>query len=205
MRFKRKGKFSAAFTLVEVMVTLTVSGIVLGASMTFLVSASNFAAYNEGKLLVNKDIRKFTSQLSDYATYSNLFVIYKSFTDRTVVDDGGSGDFLVLGFVDENDPNLYTQIIGFYRSATTDEEGPVRKFSISYNTPQDSLIADLLPAESTFSDHEEIVELSRGLSDGHLFHNYFGRSVTVQGQILHQGSTLNRATNTYNFTISPRG
>ncbi|EDY81931.1 prepilin-type N-terminal cleavage/methylation domain protein [Verrucomicrobiia bacterium DG1235] len=194
-----------AFTLVEVMVTTVVFGVVMGAVMSFLISSANFTAYNEGKLLVNRDIRKFTSELSDFATYSNFFVIYKSFTDRTVIDDGGSGDFLVLAFVDDDNPSLYTAVIGFYRSATEDTEGPVRKFAISYNTPQDELLADLLPAASTNGTHEEIIELSKGLSDGRLFYNFFNRSITIQGEILHQGSNLKRATNTYNFTVSPRG
>lgn len=200
-----KGSRKKAFSLVEIMVTTVVFGVLMGTVMSFLISSSNFAAYNEGKLLVNRDIRKFTSELSDYATYSNFFVIYESFTDRTVVDDGHSGDFLVLAFVDDDNPNLYTAIIGFYRAATDQTEGPVRRFKIRYDTPQNETLANLLPDPSTLNNHEEIIELSKGLSDGQLFYNFFNRSITVQGEILHQGSNLKRATNTYNFTVSPRG
>lgn len=194
-----------AFSLAEVMVTTVVAGLIMGATMSFLLSASNFTAYNEGKLMVNHDIRKFTSQLSDYATYSNHFVIYKSYTDRTRMTDGQSGDFLVLEFVDDDDPTLYTGLIGFYRSATDTTEGPVKKFIIEYDEPQDELLEDLLPSTSSSNGHDEIIELSKGLSDGRLFHNFYGRSITVQGEILHHGSNLKRASNTYNFTVSPRG
>lgn len=187
------------------MVTTVVSGIIMGAVMSFLLSTANFTAYNEGKLLVNRDIRKFTSELSDNATYSNFFVIYESFTNRTRVDDGGSGDFLVLAFVDDDDPTLYTEVIGFYRSATGDTEGPVMRFNEKFNSPQASLLEDLLPAAGTLGTHDEIIELSKGLSDGQLFYNFFNRSITVQGEILHHGSNLKKATNTYNFTVSPRG
>lgn len=187
------------------MVTTLVMGVVMATATSFLLSSTNSAAYNEGKLLVNRDIRKFTSELSDYATYSNYFVIYKSFADRTVVDEGGSGDFLVLAFVDEDDPTLFTAVIGFYRSATQNTEGPVQKFAIRYDTPSNSDLEDLLPAPETAGSHQEVIELSKGLSNGRLFYNFFNRSITVQGEILHRGSNLKRATNTYNFTVSPRG
>lgn len=194
-----------AFTLTEVMVTTVVFGVIMSAAMSFLVSTANFTSYNEGKLMVNHDIRKFTSELSDNATYSNFFVIYESFTNRTVIDDGESGDFLVLAFVDDDNPSLYTAIIGFYRAATADSEGPVMRFSTLFDEPQNDTLENLLPAVSSIGNHNEIIELSKGLSDGQLFYNFFNRSITVQGEILHQGSNLKRATNTYNFTVSPRG
>lgn len=187
------------------MITTVVFGVIMGVVMNFLISSANFAAYNEGKLLVNHDIRKFTSELSDNATYANFFVIYESFANRTRVDDGGSGDFLVLAFVDEDDPSLYTKLIGFYRSATAATEGPVMHFDLEFATPQANSIENLLPSDNSSGTHEEIIELSKGLSDGQLFYNFFNRSITVQGEILHHGSNLKRATNTYNFTVSPRG
>lgn len=201
----RKQSSRRGFSLAEVLVTTVAFGIVMGATMSFLISGTNFASYNEGKLLVNRDIRKFTSELSDHATYSNFFVIYRSFTDRAVIDDGESGDFLVLAFVDDDNPSLYTAVIGFYRAATATTEGPVRKFAYRFDTPTAGPLEDLLPPTSSNGSHPEIVELSKGLSDGRLFYNYFNRSITVQGEILHQGSNLKRATNTYNFSISPRG
>lgn len=205
MRGIAKRARKRAFTLLEVMVTTAVFTLVMGAIMSFLVSSTNSAAYNEGKLLVNRDIRKFTSELSDHATYANFFVIYKSFSDRTRVDEGGSGDFLVLGFVDDDDPTAYTAVIGFYRAATESSEGPVMRFATRYETPQHVQLEDLLPAPTSVGSHREIIELSKGLSDGRLFYNFFNRSITVQGEILHHGSNLKRATNTYNFTVSPRG
>lgn len=195
-----------AFTLVEVLVTTVAGGLILGAAMTFLVSAANFTAYNQGKLMVNHDIRKFTSELSDNATYATQGLIYPTFTDRSkIVDQDESGDFLVLTFEDEDQPERYNKIIGYYRAATATNEGPVMKFSIEYETPQEGPIVDLLPALSTLGTHEEIIELSKGLSDGKLFFNFYDRSITIQGEILHNGSNLKRATNTYNFTVSPRG
>ncbi|MBD5778184.1 prepilin-type N-terminal cleavage/methylation domain-containing protein [Pelagicoccus sp. NFK12] len=193
------------FTLAELLISLGVFSIVMAIAMTFLVNGANFAAYNEGKLLINRDIRKFTSELSDHATYSNYFKIFKSFEDRTVVDEGGSGDFLVLAFVDPAAPSKFTQLIGYYRSATPTTEGPVQKFSLSFDPPSDEYLEDLLPDIDTAGSHPEVIELSKGLSDQRLFYNFFNRSITVQGEIIHEGSLKKQATNTYNFTVSPRG
>lgn len=202
---QKKQSLKRAFTLAEVMITTVVFGIVMSAALSFLLSTANFTAYNGGKLLVNHDIRKFTNELSDSATYSNFFVIYDSFQHRNVVDEGGSGDFLVLAFVDENDPALYTSLVGFYRSANPGQEGPVMRFETTFSTPQNETLENLLPAWNTNGTHEQIIELSNGLSNGQLFYNFFNRSITIQGEILHHGSNLKRATNTYNFTVSPRG
>ena len=68
-----------------------------------------------------------------------------------------------------------------------------------YNT-----IESLIPAISTVGTHETIVELSEGLADGKLFYNFRERSIMVNGQIYH-GNDYKRVTDTYNFTISPRG
>jgi hypothetical protein len=50
-----------------------------------------------------------------------------------------------------------------------------------------------------------VIELSKGLSNGKLFYNYYDRSIMVRGEIIHRGTATRRATNTYNFTVTPRG
>lgn len=200
-----KHRSKSGFTLVELIVTTAVFTITMGGILSYLLSSSNFASYNEGKLLVNRDIRKFTSELSDYATYSNYFKIYDTFRDRNEMNDGQSGDFLVLGFIDTKDPSKTKTLIGFYRSATDSEEGPVQKFTLEFEPSSEEPLEKLLPSVSSAGSHTEVIELSRGLSDGKLFYNFFDRSITVQGEILHRGNNFKRATNTYNFTVSPRG
>ncbi len=195
----------SGFTLAELLISIGVFAIVMSIAAGLLVNGANYAAYNEGKLLINRDIRKFTSELSDHATYSNYFKIYKSFSERTIVDEGGSGDFLVLAFVDPDAPSKYTGIIGYYRSATPTTEGPVQKFSLSFDPPREDALEDLLPGASTEGSHSEVIELSKGLSNQRLFYNFFNRSITVQGELIHDGNLRKQATNTYNFTVSPRG
>ncbi|MDF3059513.1 MAG: hypothetical protein K0R17_3728, partial [Rariglobus sp.] len=67
----------------------------------------------------------------------------------------------------------------------------------------------LLPATSTAQTNEEVIELSKNIGTEQLFYNFYGRSVMVKCDIIHRTNTgknrYERATNTYNFTISPRG
>ncbi|HTB62302.1 MAG TPA: hypothetical protein VK737_01835 [Opitutales bacterium] len=67
-------------------------------------------------------------------------------------------------------------------------------------------IEALLPNSSaaTIASHPIVVQLAQGLADGCLFHNFWGKSVMINGQIV-QGNNYVSASNTYNFTISPRG
>jgi len=64
----------------------------------------------------------------------------------------------------------------------------------------------LLPADSptVIATHPIVVQLAKGLADGCLFHNFWGKSVMINGQIV-QGDNYMSASDTYNFTISPRG
>lgn len=216
-----------AFTLPEVLTTLGVSGFVLMAALAFLFMGLNIFSFDVGKNLVNRDIRTFTSELADNATYANYFQIYPNFTTRTTtttvsgapvtlpanVEDKQTGDMLVLVFKDPANVDLVNRVVGYYRAPTdpgrADSLGPVRKFDLRINPASSAPIHTLLPAASTYSTNEEVIEMSKGLANGRLFYNVRGKSVMVNGQIIHRGGTKNtryeRATNTYNFTISPRG
>jgi len=191
--------------MIEVLVSVLIFSLVVAGIMRFFIQGWNFASYNTGKLGVNSDVRDFTTELSENATFANFFIVYNSFTDRTELNDAFSGDFLVLVYRDPNDRDKTERLVGYYRSALPNTEGPVRKFDIAFSPSSDAEIPTLLPATSTIDSHGEVIEISKGLANGQLFYNFFDRSVMVRGEILHYGSTSKRATNTYNFTVSPRG
>ncbi len=67
-------------------------------------------------------------------------------------------------------------------------------------------IEALLPGDSrtTIDTHKIVVQLAQGLDNGLLFHNFWGKSVMINGKIMH-GNNAVSATDTYNFTVSPRG
>ncbi len=225
------------YTLVEVLVASTLLGLVSVGVFSFFLQALNIYHYETGKLLVNRDIRNFTNEISSSATSANDFLIFPSYNNLTrdvssvasmismdgedpvyaysasVVDtsvnDGVSGDCLVLIFKDpENDRNV-SRLVGYFRAPANasdpNSEGPVRKFDIDF-TPSSSLpVWQLIPSITNPAAFGEVIELSKGLSNGRLFYNFYDRSIIIKGEIIHRGSLIRRATNTYNFTISPRG
>lgn len=62
----------------------------------------------------------------------------------------------------------------------------------------------LYPERSVLESAPEVMEFSVGLANGRLFYNHNDRSIMVNGKIVH-GNVAKRVTDTYNFTISPRG
>ena len=213
------------FTLVEMMVALAIMGLAAVGILRFLIQGLNIYHYDQGRITVNKDIRSFTEELTTNAVYSNYFRIYPNFSSRsnTVgsvttdawVNDGQSGDFLLLIFADTDATTGKTTInrlIGYYRVPTAaGQSGPVRKFDVAISpavdptvTPIYSILNTNVPT-STANTNRQVLQLAQGLSNGTLFYNFYDRSVMVKGQIIEQGDQRRRAINTYNFTVSPRG
>ncbi|MCH6256566.1 prepilin-type N-terminal cleavage/methylation domain-containing protein [Puniceicoccaceae bacterium K14] len=196
-----------AFTLTELVVAMSILGVLSIALTSFYIKGVNQTYFDVGKQLVNKDIRNFTTELSDSAVHANYFIIYDSFQTRDQQDEGSSGDFLLLVYNDPDDDQKIERTIGFYRSSSSNVEGPVLTFNTTHDTSvvTQAELSALIPDASTFGAHQEVIELSKGLADGKLFFNFFNKSIVVRGEIIHQGDNTRNATNTYNFTISPRG
>jgi hypothetical protein len=136
--------------MTELMIALTVLGVVMAGVVTFTYQALNTYAYDSGRLLVNHDMRKFTGDMATDSVYSNYFRIYPNFSHRTdtvagvttdaAVRDGLSGDFLVLAFTDTDTAGVTTvnQLIGYYRDPADPLHpdtslGPVRRFDVTIN------------------------------------------------------------------------
>jgi prepilin-type N-terminal cleavage/methylation domain-containing protein len=205
------------FTLVELLVTIGLIGLVTVGLLRFTIQALNVYYYDSGRLLVNKDVRTFTTDLASDAVASNYFRIYPDYQTRTTpVTDGYSGEFLVLIFTDSivsTGATTITRLIGYYRDPVdlTDPTslGPVRKFDVSIATADQSkdlpaLLTQYAPTSAAHSN-PVVIQLAQGLSDGNLFYDYYDRSVMIRGQIVERGNQVRSAINTYNFTVSPRG
>jgi len=212
------------YTLVEMMTAVGLMSLLTLGVLRFALQTLNVYFYDTGRLMVNKDMRTFTTDLAADAVASNYFRIYPDFQTRTAaVTDGNSGDFLVLAFTDYNSTTgayIITQLVGYYRdpASTTDPAslGPVRKFNTGLpGTPGAIAVADqtkdlptllgLYAQTSTAHSNPVIIQLAQGLSDGNLFYDYYDRSIMVRGQIVEHGNQTKSAINTYNFTVSPRG
>ncbi len=63
-------------TLVEILIAASLSLIAMTVALRFVIQTLKTYQYETGKLLVNRDIRKFTTQMIDDATYANSFQIY---------------------------------------------------------------------------------------------------------------------------------
>jgi hypothetical protein len=219
-RGRRPDPRRQGMTLVEIMTVMAIMMLVVGGLLGFFIQSLNIYHYDSGKLLVNRDMRQFTAEMADNATYANYFVIYPSFTERSVTSNGvtsdmkryagESGNMLVLVFLDMTDSTKISRIVGYYRDPNENNgEAPVRKFDRTLSPSVTADVWTLIPATSTAQTNEEVIELSKNLGTQELFYNFYGRSVLVKCEIIHRTGTgknrYERATNTYNFTVSPRG
>lgn len=257
MRVRRNSRRSG-FTLVEIMIATSIFALVSVGITRVLIQVLSMYSYDTGKLLVNRDLRKFTSEMTENATYANYFRIYPSYTSisRTVdaytdpndpnqgypeavapnfVADGESGDLLLLVYKNPLDDVKISRIIYYYRVPGASDpaqeagkrvfnRGPVRKYE--WTPPDDAATQiDNLLHEIPNPDVHPIVLQSVGVmsptlvqvagsnppkyQSWGLFYNFFERSIILKGELIQTGSQLNKkntsATNTYNFTVSPRG
>lgn len=210
----RKRTRGAGFTITEIMIATGVSAFVMAGVLSFFTHFNKLGFINEQRNRINGDIRKFTAEMMNTGRQARYFVLYESNEsgDRDDVSDrrmdGNAGDFLVFVFTDPEsvvggDGDIL-RLVGYFRDAEDGEAGPVRRFDVRYGSPRDESVENLLAEPGVFNEIDEVVELSKGLADGQLFFNFHGRSVMVNGQILH-GNVAKRVTETYNFTVSTRG
>lgn len=219
---KTARKRKLGFSLPEITVALSIFSMVSGGLLSFHVQMIKGGLFSEQKNRINRDIRTVTNEFNDVAKGANYFVLYDSFdlSSRNDQDDrlfsNRSGDFVVFVFTAPNAATFGSQpverIVGYYRSpqdlGDVTNVGPVMKFDTAFTTPIDigdsgsNTLEDLYPSNGDAS--QEVVELSKGLANGKMFYNFEKKSIMVNGQIYH-GLSGNRVTDTYNFTISPRG
>lgn len=217
------------FTLAEILIVLTIVGFVMIGISKLLLDTATTSFITAEKLDINADVRQFTLEMAENARAANAFFIYDSFkpSDRDQKADrlfgGASGDFLLLIYLESwpnvNSPEHITRLVGYFRKADGNSEGPVMRFEKFYHDPAvgalpgssgpyvstaDKDVEELLDDLTFNGDYRQVVQLSRGLSDGQLFNNFKNKSILVKAEIIH-GNAAKRITDTYNYTVSPRG
>lgn len=199
------------------MVATSITGMIVAATLGFFITNYKIGFVNQERNRINADMRKFTGQLIQDGRGANYFVLYRSIQSgsRDKVEDrrldGEAGDFLVFVTTEETsnltEPVRIKGIVAYYRAKETEEADElvsVRRYEETFASSRAGPLEDLLPDVSELLVANELIELSKGLADGQLFYNFWGRSVMVNGQI-HHGNVAKRVTETYNFTVSPRG
>jgi prepilin-type N-terminal cleavage/methylation domain-containing protein len=148
--FRRPGAHRG-FTLVETLMAVTIMGLASVGMISFLQQGLKIYYADRARLIINRDIRTFTSKMDSDAVTANFFCLYQDFNTRTTgspaVDgtlaDGQVGDFLVLVYTDpalaSTGVSMITDLVGYYREITdaTLNTGPVRRFAIHLSTPVD--------------------------------------------------------------------
>lgn len=212
---------SLGFTLTEIMISVSLLSVLTVLFMSVYLDASRMAFMSEGKNLINRDIRNVTQHMSRIARSSSYFALYRSFEHddrdelRDQIMEGGTGDFVVFVFQGWPKPGTKLsarpteRIVGYYRAITNpdnqSELAPVRHFDLQIpEEDQDKPLEQLIPPATLVDEFPVVVELSEGLAQGDLFFNLWNSSVMVNGKIIH-GNAAKRVTETYNFTVSPRG
>ena len=133
---KRHHPLRRGFTLVEILVAATITGIAIGLILPFFIFNLRSIFHGEQKLLINGDIRTLTNAMMENARESNYFALYQSYyaqnsttgvalsrdangdgfvneLDRQLAGD--TGDFLVLVFTRNNavyDSRFYDNVVG---------------------------------------------------------------------------------------------
>ncbi|TVP75496.1 MAG: type II secretion system protein [Puniceicoccaceae bacterium] len=213
-----KTKKSRGFTLTEIMFVSAILGLVSIVLVGFIRQTGESMNWATNKTLVVRDVRNFTTRITNEAFAANIGVVYSGFAlnERNEVgkrlESGQSGDCLVLvhraPLPQLGDPMHYTKLVIYFRQPDSDGVSPVYRAEVEFTTPQptasitlEALLASNFPTIPT--NAPVVLELSRGLASGNLFHN-LGGSFLINGEILH-GKKAREVTNTYNLTISTRG
>jgi prepilin-type N-terminal cleavage/methylation domain-containing protein len=219
------------FTLVEVMIAMSLAVLVLGFATVFFVDSLKISLGITNNLDIERSIRKVTDQISTDARDANSFVIYKTFFDeghdisgsfRNPAADyvsssyrmqaGESGNCCIFVYNGEDPtpldltPAPIERIVGYYlNDEETDEGVSIKTFDIDIATAdQYSSVEELIPDASDVSDHTVLVESANGLISGDIFYNLLGRSIIINSEIIYDLPSKTSG-GTYNFTISPRG
>lgn len=204
------------FTLGEILIATVIMVAAIAMVMNFFVEHLKASFVSDNKNLLSDQIRTFTEELSINGKDATYFRIYNSFntSDRNASNDalaaGNAGNFLLLVY--QSDPSLTTsgvrpisKIVGYFLDASSStSQGPIRKFSVSFNPASSAALETLIPAQSTSSSAHAIVPLAQGIAAQKLFYNILGQSIFVQGYFVN-GTTTRPVTQTYNFTVTPRG
>jgi type II secretory pathway pseudopilin PulG len=153
---------SGAFTLVEVMVALTICTFVVAAAATFFIESLKIYNGDYNRLNVNNDLRTFTLSMETDAAFANAFYIYDTGTNGAPalnaqdVDDyvspGESGDLVLLvnTSTDNTGTTTVNQVIAYYHPGTTanNDTSPMYR----YASPNNLGIAGITPIYALYNN-----------------------------------------------------
>jgi type II secretory pathway component PulJ len=205
---------------VELLVALSIFGMVMGALITFSRSSTRVIYESTLRLDLDRDLRLSAQRILADVNTADAFYLYRSFksSDRGAVNGSqrlgsdGSGDFLLLVY-SEPQPlttsNVYvTRLVGYFRKAdTASERGGIHRFQIDY--ADQTVRADSNPVESLLAgytydgDYPRLIPAATGGYTNGMFYNFRGKTVMISAD-LYRGASYRNSTEVLRLSASPR-
>jgi len=136
---------------------ITVMGLATIGIVAFTRQGLRMYYADRARVMINRDMRTFTTQMDQDAVQANFFRIYANFTTLTTgsgsstadafKQDGEVGDFLLLVYTDPSQASqgisIITRLVGYYREPTgttvingvTYTTGPIHRFDTDKFSP----------------------------------------------------------------------
>lgn len=194
------------------MIASTVMALVVAGMVSTFGQGSKVYYMDRARLMINRDIRTFTSSIDTDAVTANFFVLYPNFATRSTtvsgvttdaaVVNGQVGDFLVLVYTDPSQTSygvsMINRLVGYYRDVTnvTLNSGPVHRFDLTLATPVNITSAPMYTiinnaVTGTAASYPIVTQLAQGLATNAsgttvtpaLFYNFQNRSIMIDTQI----------------------
>lgn len=187
-----------AFTITEVLITLTITGLLLAAVAVQLIESSTLGLKTASTLEHVRNSRQLVTGLSSDVRSAQQVLFYPSFTDRSKeLVDGESGNYLVLRFIGAT--GTIDRTIGYYRATAGGEWRLYR-----HDSKNGDHAANVLPLTSTSGTHRVTSRAVEVAGAGGLFTRLRTGGVVVRGQFgKAPGATLGRS-DYVRFAVSTR-
>lgn len=180
-RPKNRATSPRAYSLVEIVVALTIFGLVMAAVTRQLIKSIEISVATDRVVESARSGRFLLDRLNHDVVNAQAITIYSEFTDRTTpITDTHYGNYVVMHRIDAT--GVTTRTIGYYLKATA----AGGTYALYRHDSQDGvLVPNTLPDAATSGTHRLIVQTVRlpPGTDVKLFRNWNGKGFTLRGQL----------------------
>ena len=224
----RRWNTNRGLTLLEIMVATTLTALVVLGTIVLLKQVMNATAFDENRVKLNNDMLKLTRDLTTDAVSANYFLIFPTgatsagtYSSSNSITNGSAGDVCAFVSVTTDSATgnaMTTKAIVYYRDATPQTAGPVRRYNWTYSATgagtTDTIYTILSNNPPRGSADPIVVPMALGEATGDLFYNNspsgYNGSVILKSDIqeYYNNNTANRNDYTqglFNFSVAPRG
>lgn len=178
-----------AFTLVEIMVSVVILGIISVALSSMYIYSLKTANINANNLRLTEQIRSLNEAIARDSKSAGQYVVYNNFDDvsRLKMGQGELGNYCVFHYL--NSDNLIYKSIGYYVLSSSSSSSPsaLKKHTSYWNTPYTQAQNIPLPTVATSSQHEVLVDKVVGTFStnkaNYLFKSHDDNKLIGKGQV----------------------